>query len=273
MDSFSPSPGTSPATAPSNHMRACQGCNGAKVKCTARADDDSNSPLPCARYDDRSQATNRRIIHSLYRCFRLKKECLPILPKTRKRRSPNAITSVTIRIWIPRLTLHTLSRRTANLEKKLEDLVSLLAAQQQPSSTFDSPAPVSGEDLHDNQYSHASSIPSSQTVSAFEAVELLTRYRTCLTPNFPFVIIADDMSAPQLQQQKPYLFESILMAASYRDPDCQTAMAKELLRKLTTSIVLKAESNLDLLQALIVYIAWLVVNSILLISTAAAVAS
>ena len=92
--------------------------------------------------------------------------------------------------------------------------------------------------------------------SASEATELLSIYKTRLAPNFPFVLVPEHMSAQELQQQKPFLYESILMVATYSNSDRQAAMAQELLQTLTTSIILKSESSLDLLQAILVYTAW-----------------
>lgn len=81
-------------------------------------------------------------------------------------------------------------------------------------------------------------------------------YRTPLAPNFSYVIIREDISAQELQQRSPYLYQSILMVATFRDPNRQATMATQLLQTMVTNITLKAEASLDLLQALLVYFSW-----------------
>lgn len=152
--------------------------------------------------------------------------------------------------------MYFLSSRTTKLEKKLEDLVSLLAVKQQPSSILLGSTNLTTEATLESHSSRTSSFHSS--LSVFEATGLLAIYRNRLAPNFPFVIIREDMSTQELQQQSPYLYESILMVATYHDSIRQAAMAKDILHNLTTSIVLRGETSLDLLQALLIYNAWLV---------------
>jgi hypothetical protein len=94
--------------------------------------------------------------------------------------------------------------------------------------------------------------------SAVDEAGLLASFKTDFAHYFPFVVIPPNKPAQELQQESPHLYEGILMVTSCREPSRQGDMAKELLQNLTTNIVLRAEATLDLLQALLVYIAWLV---------------
>ena len=94
--------------------------------------------------------------------------------------------------------------------------------------------------------------------SAAEAAELLSRFRALFVLHFPFVVIPAAKSAQELQREKPYLYRSIMMVAAYDQPVRQGAMGKQILLGFSTSLLLRAEKSLDLLQALLVYTAWFV---------------
>lgn len=164
-----------------------------------------------------------------------------------------------------RLTLSSLPRRTAQLERKLEDLVSLLAAKELQSTPIDSTQRPAEATSGNNASPLAplgtfsnTSIASDLNASVSEADELLTHFKTHFVRDFPFIVIPVNKSASELRQERPYLYEAILMVATYRKPTRQRAMANELLQNLTARIILNGESSLDLLQALLVFAAWLV---------------
>jgi hypothetical protein len=52
------------------------------------------------------------------------------------------------------------------------------------------------------------------------------------------------------------LWRSIVVAASYHNPRRQIALGWKLMEEFSTRILLKAEKSLDLLQALLVHVAW-----------------
>jgi hypothetical protein len=165
-----------------------------------------------------------------------------------------------------RLTLYSLPRRTAQLERKLDDLVSLLAAKELQSTPIDStqrPAEAaSGNNAGPltplGTFSSNTSVASDLNASVSEAAELLAHFKTHFVRDFPFIVIPVNESASELRQKRPYLYEAILMVATYHEPTRQGAMANEVLQNLTARIVLNGESSLDLLQALLVFVAWLV---------------
>jgi hypothetical protein len=156
---------------------------------------------------------------------------------------------------VPLADVLSLSRRNAKLEQRLEALVSLLASKQQPAEPL-SPLSTTVQSERNNSSKDFSNLPSRVVSSTSEAESLIGIYRTSLAPNFPFVLVPDAMSARELQQRSPYLYESILMVATFNDVDRQAGMANAVLEALTAVIVIKGEASFDLLQAMLVYNAW-----------------
>ena len=89
-----------------------------------------------------------------------------------------------------------------------------------------------------------------------EAETLLLEFKTNMTEQFPFVIITPDNTSQSLQQERPLLWKAIMVAASHEKSDRQLALGSKLMEDLTTRLLLKVERSLDLLQALLVFIAW-----------------
>jgi hypothetical protein len=178
----------------------------------------------------------------------------------------NGYVGETILDRLLRLTLYSLPRRTAQLERKLEDLVSLLAAKELQSTPVDSTQRPAEAASGNNAgpltplgiLSSNTSVASDLNPSVSEAAELLAHFNTHFVLVFPFIVIPVNKSASELRQERPYLYEAILTVATYHDPTRQAAMANEVLQKLTARIILNGESSLDMLQALLVFIAWLV---------------
>jgi hypothetical protein len=96
-------------------------------------------------------------------------------------------------------------------------------------------------------------------ISAEDASDIVTLFRTNMACYFPFVIIQLGTSAMELQQTKPVLFTAIVLATSYYSTAQQKALSEVMLRYAGEALLFnKGEENLDLLQGLLVYIAWLV---------------
>jgi hypothetical protein len=86
----------------------------------------------------------------------------------------------------------------------------------------------------------------------------LLEFRTSLAPQFPFVVIPPEATSESLRRERPMLWKAILTAASCYDPSRREAMGWELIEEFSTRLLLKAEKSLDLLQALLIHLAWLV---------------
>ena len=89
-----------------------------------------------------------------------------------------------------------------------------------------------------------------------EAELLLLEFKTNMTEQFPFVVIAPDSTSQSLQHEKPLLWKAIIVAASHEKSDRQLALGSKLMEDLTTRLLLRVERSLDLLQALLIFIAW-----------------
>lgn len=83
---------------------------------------------------------------------------------------------------------------------------------------------------------------------------LLCIYRTRLTPQFPFVVIPDDVTAVELQRSRPFLAKAIRMVASLRNRRSMWDQSRLLLRQISEAAFMGSGRSLDLLQSIIVYL-------------------
>lgn len=84
----------------------------------------------------------------------------------------------------------------------------------------------------------------------------LAIFKTSMARYFPFVVIDDHISAEELGRTKPFLLDVVTVAAFYRDSGRQSALGKEVIEQLSRRLLVDGEKSLDLLQGLLVYIAW-----------------
>ncbi|CAI7678987.1 unnamed protein product [Penicillium pancosmium] len=81
-------------------------------------------------------------------------------------------------------------------------------------------------------------------------------FQTVMTPHFPFVIIPPDVSVHHLRQDKPFLFLAILAASSYENMPLQRSLGAEVKKAVSARMILNGEVSFDMLQGLLVYLAW-----------------
>lgn len=74
----------------------------------------------------------------------------------------------------------------------------------------------------------------------------------------PFISIPPDTDAQTLSTQRPFLYQAIVAVSSYHDSVHHTELGQQLLKDITESLVIQGQKSLDLLQGLLIYIAWLV---------------
>ena len=189
-----------------------------------------------------------------------------------------------------------LFRRVAQLEQKLDGLVTLLTSNQStlqanPSSQaegdFVTRSPVSLKS-NASTVGPSTAAPTSMTLNGGmttvqnitdsilpndlvggatdrslsvepddqEAELLLLEFKANMTEQFPFVVVAPDSTSQSLQHEKPLLWKAIMVAASHEKSDRQLALGSKLMEDLTTRLLLRVERSLDLLQALLIFIAW-----------------
>lgn len=90
-----------------------------------------------------------------------------------------------------------------------------------------------------------------------EAAEnYLESFKSILTPQFPFVVIPHHVSSVQLREEKPFLFLAIMASASYENMPLQRLLGAEVKRAVASRIILNGEVSFDLLQGLLVFLAW-----------------
>lgn len=93
-----------------------------------------------------------------------------------------------------------------------------------------------------------------------EGAFLLLEFRTSMARQFPFVVIPSNATPEGLRTERPMLWKAILTAASCFKPSRQEAIGQELIEELSKRLLLNGEKNLDLLQALLIHIAWSVTS-------------
>lgn len=91
-----------------------------------------------------------------------------------------------------------------------------------------------------------------------EAIRLLELYREKRMPQFPFVVLpADpDLSLIRLREESPLLFVAVIGSVLYDRPAQQQEIGEALRVQFMQRILLRSERSLDLLQALLVWLAW-----------------
>ncbi|PLB55474.1 C6 transcription factor [Aspergillus steynii IBT 23096] len=83
----------------------------------------------------------------------------------------------------------------------------------------------------------------------------LNFFRARMLPSFPFINLTPDMTRWYLRQNRPVLFQAILTVTTFSTQE-RHSQTEELKRLLSTSTLLKVESNIDLLLGLLTYLAW-----------------
>lgn len=257
-------PQSVPSPSRQSSIRACAMCVKAKAKCT---------PHPAVE-------------GVCQRCHRLKKQCFLHERPSRKRTRTSKPT------------------RVAQLEQKLDGLVTLLTSNQSASQTTPLsqasgiPLPRSPMSLDSNASTAGLSIATPQSINLDaettavkilggaiapadlvctttveklsiacqgmsqldpheqEAQDLLLEFKKNMTEQFPFVVVDPYITSQSLHQERPLLWKAIIIAASHGNSYRQMVLGADLMEDLTKRLLLRAEVSLDLLQALLVFIAW-----------------
>ncbi|KAF2996683.1 hypothetical protein E8E13_004602 [Curvularia kusanoi] len=96
--------------------------------------------------------------------------------------------------------------------------------------------------------------PVIRSISFVHMQMLVDTYRT-MSDYFPFVTLPKEYSCRDLLQHRPMLMFAVLTVASYDSVLLQLTLSREF-RKVVTVKVMNGEKSLDLLQGLLVFIAW-----------------
>ncbi|KAK5991328.1 Transcription factor himD-like protein [Cladobotryum mycophilum] len=233
--------------------RACANCARLKMKCRWPV---TGASIP--------QDT------SCIRCARMKISCRVPEPSQRKKRGK--------------------STRVAQLERKIDDIVSMLAATQQVQVTGTPPLTPESQDVsvsstaHDqiqrlhrvqhvqtmiarpSEPSFPLSIPGDpsttfQLIPGFcftreEVLSYFDIYRKEFMPNYPFVIIPEDIEPSTFHSEARCLFWIILVAVAPQSTAVQQGVTTWFRQYIADRMLVRQEKDLVLLQAILVHLAW-----------------
>ncbi|GAB1200677.1 hypothetical protein APSETT444_010052 [Aspergillus pseudonomiae] len=230
------------ATIPAVKRRACVACTAAKAKCTPQG------------------------INLCQRCARLGKSCTYLdLPQTKRKHkaAPSRMDVLEKKVDQLMSQLAALTRQsgqtspdTSNLltndlgssrdsEQDSSDIAALIDAAQDPSHGLDPPTSSALEGQP--------SIVDRGLLSEAEAERLVSTFKLELVPKFPCVLIAHDEAAARLRDREPFLFLCVVAAAMGSAHPLRKTVAEEIMKHVTSRIVVRSERNLELLRGLLVY--------------------
>ncbi|KIX07799.1 uncharacterized protein Z518_02453 [Rhinocladiella mackenziei CBS 650.93] len=181
--------------------------------------------FPCARAKVRCEIEHGAGICK--RCQRLKKPCSGQIPGAHKRKEAQ-------------------KSDVTRLEQKLDGVTAILTTSERIGGpSFEGPALLSP----------------TASVEHFiktdgEAELILETYRSYMAPYFPFVVIPPNVDVNRFKEQKPVLFLTIAMVGCRHDRWQQSALGKRVREIISHKVLIKGEQSLDLLQGLLVYLAW-----------------
>ncbi|KAK7421727.1 hypothetical protein QQZ08_009815 [Neonectria magnoliae] len=234
--------------------RACSNCARLKMKCQWPATGSARPEKTCSR------------------CARMKLSCHVPEAAPRKKRGK--------------------STRVAQLEKKLDGIVSLLASSQHiqakgpspltpesPKATQAQPPPASkpvnqfthveenasyricGGNLHDKGDDAPSDPAYLELFPGFrlthdEASQHLDVYRRDLVPAYPFVPLIDGLSSRELYAQSPFLFWTVMSVVVSLPSTVQSEIKTWFRTYLAEHVIVLQERRLDILQAILIHLAW-----------------
>jgi len=96
-------------------------------------------------------------------------------------------------------------------------------------------------------------------LSSGRAEQLLSSFRDMMS-YFPFVIIRQGESVESMSRDRPFLFLAAVTAASSQEKSLQQALNKEVLHVISQRIIFDGDKSIDLLQGLLVYLAWFAIS-------------
>lgn len=94
------------------------------------------------------------------------------------------------------------------------------------------------------------------TISLHLTNELLDKYRRHKMPQFPFVVIPEETDVADLRRRSPFLLLCILTASLEHHPELQSTLENLVRKEVAQRMIVDIERNMDLLQGLLVHIAW-----------------
>ncbi|EED15032.1 conserved hypothetical protein [Talaromyces stipitatus ATCC 10500] len=96
---------------------------------------------------------------------------------------------------------------------------------------------------------------------------LLGTFKKEMIPHFPFVVIPPETSAEYLRREKGFLFLAILASSSFADMPLQRRLGREFKKAVASRMIVNGEVSFELLQGLMVYLAWRVSYKLLFVGS------
>lgn len=81
-------------------------------------------------------------------------------------------------------------------------------------------------------------------------------FQTRMAQHFPFVVVPPHTKAEQFRQDKPFLFLAVLASSTYENSPLQRRLGREVKEQIAERMILNGEVSFELLQGLLVYLAW-----------------
>jgi hypothetical protein len=93
-------------------------------------------------------------------------------------------------------------------------------------------------------------------LTLLEADSILSLYRTSYSPYFPFVPLPVTAAAAELEHLSPFLLRTVLQVAAPQTASVQKSVDRWFRQQIAHRIIVEQERSLELLQALLLFIAW-----------------
>jgi hypothetical protein len=180
---------------------------------------------------------------TLHSCNRLDKTCLPSTAKRRLKQPDNVRTGrVTKPPGVP---------GASRIERKLDDLVTMLSSRPADTSSFTARTPAEENGTSGLEY-HQYHPPD---LTASEAEAGLATFAAHMFKFFPFVYVPPNTTASELGAQRPFLV--LCMAAiSCKQAERQCELFGMMRETIAQRLVVAAEPSIDLLLGLLTFLGW-----------------
>lgn len=174
--------------------------------------------------------------------------------------------------------------KTAQLERRLDELTTLLSSQAVQSNTASNPTPAAPDaPLSDSGFSSASQAPgcSPPCIQAYagdvpqlgpahpvagdnsyatDDQQILDEFCANRLPYLPFIYIPPLTPVEKIKRESPFLWRS-MVTLHCKDTVRRMALHTEFKTAAANALLVECHRSFDLLQSLLVYLAWYILRS------------
>nr|POE47775.1 hypothetical protein CFP56_01106 [Quercus suber] len=207
---------------------------------------------------NQSSGPDRRLLpqisrlHVLDRCHRMQRECVPAIPKPRKRRATNGFDASP-----PRGSQGIPLADILDHRSPLESNAGLHIARPLPATHDVVPSTVKESLLARHDLSHNGSASFRSLLSYGLGLDpaSFARFRR-FAAEFPFIFVRADANAIHMATHRPVLTLAICIVAAAAHAPVQKQLVHAFRLALSSKAIIAAERNLDLLLGLLAFTAW-----------------